>query len=346
MEFLNLDEIRTRFGPDGIRDFSPAFGKIGAITDDTQMTLFTAEGLLRAHVRGQVKGIGPVFTSVTANAYLRWLTTQGRKPRAPALQGLNEVPDNGWLIQVPELHDQRAPGLTCLSALEDMPALGAPARNSSKGCGGVMRVAPVGLFVHSVMAANPVLGFKQAFAIATELAGTTHGHPTGQLTAGVFASIVYSLAAGKSLWEATGHALCALQQCPGYEETLNALERAQRVARSRLPHEQAIRELGEGWVAEEALAISIYCALVAKTFEDGVILAVNHGGDSDSTGSITGNLLGAMFGDAAIPRRWMAEVELREVIALVADDLRAFPSWNVGDGAAEDERPWERYPGF
>jgi ADP-ribosylglycohydrolase len=319
---------------------------VGAITDDTQMALFTAEGLLRAHVRAQAKGIEPAFASVTANAYLRWLATQGRKPRVETLQGSNDGPGNGWLIQVRELHDQRAPGLTCISALEAMPALGAPARNSSKGSGGVMRVAPVGLFVHSTLANDHGTGFKQSFEIAVELAAITHGHATGQLTAGAFALIVYSLAAGQSLWEAVGHALGTLQHRPGYEETLNAIERAQRVARSRMTREQAIHELGEGWVAEEALAIAIYCALVAESFEDGVILAVNHSGDSDSTGSITGNLLGAMHGDGAIPPRWLAEVELREVIGQVADDLREFPSWKIGDGVAEGTRHWERYPGF
>jgi ADP-ribosyl-[dinitrogen reductase] hydrolase len=67
--------------------------------------------------------------------------------------------------------------------------------------------------------------------------------------------------------------------------------------------EEAIAELGEGWVAEEALAISVYCALVARDFRQGVVMAVNHDGDSDSTGAITGNLLGALHGVDAIPAR-------------------------------------------
>jgi ADP-ribosyl-[dinitrogen reductase] hydrolase len=45
IEFLRLSEIRERFGLAGLTDYAPAYGKLGAITDDTQMTLFTAERL-------------------------------------------------------------------------------------------------------------------------------------------------------------------------------------------------------------------------------------------------------------------------------------------------------------
>lgn len=51
VEFMDWPSIRQKFGERGIRDFAPAFGKLGAVTDDTQMMLFTAEGLLRAWVR-------------------------------------------------------------------------------------------------------------------------------------------------------------------------------------------------------------------------------------------------------------------------------------------------------
>jgi ADP-ribosylglycohydrolase len=85
----------------------------------------------------------------------------------------------------------------------------------------------------------------------------------------------------------------------------------------------AVQALGEGWVAEEALAISLYCALAAPDLESALLLAVNHGGDSDSTGAITGNLLGAIHGERAIPRRWLEALELRAEIERVAEELHA-----------------------
>jgi ADP-ribosylglycohydrolase len=134
-----------------------------------------------------------------------------------------------------------------------------------------------------------------------------------------------------------------------HEETLSAIEMAENLADSDLPPEEAIARLGQGWVAEQALAISIYCALVARNFRHGVILAVNHDGDSDSTGSIVGNILGAMRGVKAIPAKWLESLELRDVITELAEDLYAFKDWGIGaysQNEALNQRIWQRYPGF
>ncbi|HEX2778916.1 MAG TPA: ADP-ribosylglycohydrolase family protein, partial [Gemmatimonadaceae bacterium] len=120
------------------------------------------------------------------------------------------------------------------------------------------------------------------------------------------------------------------------EEVLAAVDRACAEAQHGASPE-AVERLGQGWVAEEALAIGVYCALVAEDdFERGVRLAVNHGGDSDSTGAIAGNILGARLGAAAIPERWLESLELRDVIERVADDLLT---------GHEDSEAWRaRYP--
>ena len=83
VEFMSLAEIRAQFGPTGIRDFSPAYGRLGAITDDTQMSLFTAEGLIRGHNRAMAKGIGGGAVGCVYHAYLRWLESQGEQPDYP-----------------------------------------------------------------------------------------------------------------------------------------------------------------------------------------------------------------------------------------------------------------------
>lgn len=164
VEFWTLSEIRSRLGPSGVTDFLPAYGTPGAITDDTQMTMFTAEGLIRAGVRWHERGICHV-PSVVWRAYLRWLLTQGHPPADPDFE-----PD-GWLIGHDLLWSSRAPGQTCLSALRSG-VRGTPLErpNDSKGCGGLMRIAPVGL-----VALRP-------FQLGCELAALTHGQPTGFLS--------------------------------------------------------------------------------------------------------------------------------------------------------------------
>ena len=145
---------------------------------------------------------------------------------------------------------------------------------------------------------------------------------------------------GATLRIACRSAIRRLAREPGHEETTVAVERALELAAAGKPSPEAVESLGGGWVAEEALAIGLYCALVAKDYARGVLLAVNHGGDSDSTGSIAGNLLGLIHGEDAIPTRWLAELELREVVATVANDL-----WcRFGAEMRREPDDVERYP--
>ncbi len=341
VEFMTRTQILHHFGPKGITQYAPAYGGLGMITDDTQMTLFTAEGLIRGWVRGCLKGI-TTYTDVTAHAYLRWLQTQGERPNRNIRLGTDEP---GWLFQQHQLHSCRAPGNTCLSALQAMRSLGEPARNDSKGCGGVMRVAPVGLFAWRQHTSS-----QDTFRLGTELAALTHGHPTGALTGGVLAVLIQLLTDGASLFEALAASKAILRTETSHEETLRAIELAEELAVSGLPHEEAVTQLGQGWIAEEALAISIYCALVARNFKHGVILAVNHDGDSDSTGSIVGNLLGTIHGVEAIPAEWLEPLELRDVITELADDLYTFIDWEIGcdehsENKALNQQILQKYPG-
>jgi len=91
---------------------------------------------------------------------------------------------------------------------------------------------------------------------------------------------------------------------------------------------------------EEALAIGVLCGLAAASPEEAIIAAVNHSGDSDSTGSITGNIVGALYGCDALPDRWVQRVELRDVIKTLANDLALVVGGNADSGAL-----WDRYPG-
>lgn len=314
VEFMSHAEILDRFGPTGITGFAPAYGGLGRITDDTQLTLFTAEGLLEGWASGCTEGSACVVRA-THRAYLRWLRTQDENPDACAG---DDAPPEGWLLGHRRLHSRRGPGPTCLTALQTAGEPGTPADNDRKGCGGVMRVAPVGLFLWRPTMAN---SYRPAFALASQLAGLTHGHPTGQLAAGVLAVLVQALLDDLSLEAALAGGKEILASHPGHEETLSLLEQAEMLARSDLPRAAAVTALGQGWLAEEALAIAVYCALVAESFTDGVVLAVNHDGDSDSTGAIAGHLLGARHGAQAIPSEWLEVLELGDVIADVADRL-------------------------
>lgn len=327
VEFLSLREIRDRFGPAGIRDFAPAYGSLGTITDDTQMTIFTAEGCLRAVTRWNERGICHAPT-IIYHAYLRWLRTQG--VMSPEPPDIDEAP--GWVMNVKALHARRAPGNSCLSALGSGRMGSIEERvNNSKGCGGVMRVAPIGLVTET-----------DPFQLGCEAAAITHGHPSGYIAAGCLALMISLINNGATIEEAALASLDRASREPGHEETTAALVRALQEARRGVkPSPRRVESLGAGWVAEEALAMSVYCALAAgDDFERGVVLAVNHSGDSDSTGAITGNLLGIRLGAGSIPQRWLDAVELRAEIEALAIDIAS-----LADGYRGGDEWWERYPG-
>jgi ADP-ribosylglycohydrolase len=330
LEFMSISQIRARFGTSGLTEFTEAYGRKGAITDDTQMTLFTAEGLLRAYSMGMERGICHP-PSVVHHAYIRWLLTQGEKSRYQSYYQFPEFPD-GWLIKVQELYSRRAPGMACLSSLKSdrMGTIEKPI-NNSKGCGGVMRIAPVGLIFE-----RP----DEAFRIGCEIAAITHGHPSGYLTAGCLAAIIALIISGASLHESLREAVAILLTNRNHEECKAAIDLALSLARNPDPSPKVVEEIGSGWVAEEALAIAIYCSIVANgDFAKGVLLAVNHSGDSDSTGAIMGNILGALLGSRSIPSKWLGGLELREVIEEISQDL-------VIKFKEDDPSWWEKYPGW
>lgn len=340
VEFMSTAEIAGKFGSGGIQDYAPAFGKLGAITDDTQMTLFTAEGVVRSWVRAFVHAPCAIPGQI-AMAYQRWLHTQGLQ------HPMHNDCLNGWLITHQNLFARRAPGGTCLSGLQSMKSKGDLANNDSKGCGGVMRVAPIGMYFATLAIKGDASKsdlLKEAFETGCRSAAITHGHPTGQLASGAFAAIVMLLLTNTSLDCAVEAVLPLLAAYPEHEETTRAIEHACRLAKERPNDSGALGDLGGGWIAEEALAIALYCALSATDFPAGVILAVNHGGDSDSTGSMAGQLLGAMYGASAIPTSWRTPLELGAVIDAVAYDLATFAYWGSGTGDAADERS-ARYQG-
>ena len=81
------------------------------------------------------------------------------------------------------------------------------------------------------------------------------------------------------------------------------------------------RTAGRRLGGEEALAIAVYCALATPDVETALLAAVNHSGDSDSTGAITGNIVGAMYGDLALPKDWVIAIEGRDLLLQLADDF-------------------------
>lgn len=290
VEFDKLATIRRRFGPQGITDLIAWQGlPAGSYTDDTQMTLATVRGMLAAHQAGA--GATAAWAAHVHRAYLAWQKTQD-DPR-----------------------QRRAPGNTCMAALYTgkMGTIDAPL-NNSKGCGGVMRTAPVGLAFRG----------EEAFGHGAAYAVVTHGHPSGYLSAGFMAELIGHLLDGAGLDEGLDRSTTTLSGYGGHGETLAKVEQARSFAEDGTPLDDAIRAIGEGWVGDEALGVAIYCALrFPDDYRAAVIAGANHDGDVDSTASMAGAIVGVRLGAQAIPAEWVAQIENRQEIESLAAQMHA-----------------------
>lgn len=270
VEFLTLDRITSKYGELGITayELDRASGK-ALISDDTQMTFFTANGILFGETRGRMRGIGAAPHDYVAMAYQDWLTTQYADYRTGSQTKRYDCGRGvSWLLDVPELYSRRAPGNTCISALSEARKnrnagdyIECP-QNNSKGCGGIMRVAPLG--IHD--ANTPIEWLDQEGAY---LSAITHGHPLGYLPAAVLTHIlnriVFPREKQMTLVEIIDEAketTRRLFDATDYLDDLCAIiDKAVRLAANHDTDRNNIRQLGGGWVAEETLAIAIYCAL-------------------------------------------------------------------------------------
>ena len=297
VEFDRLEEIRRRHGVNGLVEPQLQGGKL-VVSDDTQMTLFTAEAATRS-------GSADRFIDECRAAYLRWYETQtGRFD-----EGLE-----GLLAHAP-LWRRRAPGMSCMSALAEGGKGTTENRiNDSKGCGGVMRTAPIGLARH--------WNEQAAFDLGAAAAALTHGHPSGFYSAAAMSAIVRNLLNGVDLVVAVDRVTQRLSPHAEAKETQNAMARAVALARQSQDGQDVARgAMGEGWVGEEALAIAIYSCLVGSDFEETMRIATNHDGDSDSTASIAGQLFGAQWGLESIPWAWIEPLDVFEPLCEIGFSL-------------------------
>ncbi|NJL93344.1 MAG: ADP-ribosylglycohydrolase family protein [Anaerolineae bacterium] len=286
VEFLNWEVIVARFGPQGILEPpDPAL-----YTDDTQMTLATAEALIKVgHLELEY------FMTALGNAYLDWLFH----------------PQNN-----------RAPGNTCIRGLQKY-AANRDWRNSglvnSKGCGSAMRVAPLGYFFQHDA------DRLRAFSLASGL--ITHRHPAAQ-AASVAAAYLAKLALdGLHPREWLNPTLAFVQ---GMSEEFDAALYRLGHVEGWVDRRAALGHIGQGWTGEEAVAMALYCVRQhPDDYPATVRLAANLTGDSDSVASIAGGLSAARLGLEAIPAAWVARCENASGLQATAVALAAHRSRHI-----------------
>lgn len=304
-EFMTIAQIETRYGPGGPRDLE---GDPALVTDDTQMTLAVGWALLDAAAPTPAALEPPLRAR-----FLAWARS----------------PDNN-----------RAPGMTCLRACGEL-ARGVPWTEAtvtgSKGCGANMRVAPAGLV--------PTYDLDTLAGVAQLQAALTHGHPTALAASELTAYAVRVLRDGAtlaalpallrarcvtqrivyrgdwlgSLWQQPGVATPEAFIARGWDECLTALDRLDAALAHPDDGADPCLATGAGWIAEEALATALLCAI--RHADDPVTAlarAATTSGDSDSIACLAGAFIGAEQGLTAWPAPWLDRIEYRDDLAALA----------------------------
>lgn len=312
------EEIEEKYGNEGIRLCELSKNK-ARISCNTQLTLFTADGLLQAEAR-RIHSKSDYRESML-KAYKNWCRTQPESngPKYTIDENLSEV-YSSWLLRIPELYSERYIKEASLKEIKACCRENLTNHvNSSKDCGGLTRVAPIGLYFCS-----PSL----AAEIAAENAVLTNGHPLGYIPAASLAYFI-SLCCAKpemKLRELIINTLremdCIYQGNKYLDCFLEIMVKAVLLSKENKLDEECIREIGKGWSAEETLAIAVFCALRHENnFEDAIFAAVNHNGNRAATGSVLGTILGVYLGYKAIPKRFVQKLELKKQLMIFAEDL-------------------------
>ncbi len=306
VEFMKLKRIKKLFGEKGLTKLI-ANNKYGGIrfTDDTQLTLFTADGLLRSAVKDGKVSYPPDYDTMFAS-YRNWYKVCCQ----------NKDVKNGWISKIKGLRGEKCSGKTIMSTLSQAKkgSLSHPI-NQSKSCGGVMRSAPIGLMYNK----NP----EEAFDVAVNATALTHGHPISYLAAGVYAAMIANLVNGESIYDSITNSMQILRKQEHSEELCEIIDKAIDLAfNDQIEPQVAMKELGHGWDADEAVAMAVYASLkTPNNYEQVLINSINHDGDSDTVASIAGGIVGTALGIEKIPSHLRKKVAMERVIIDVARDL-------------------------
>jgi ADP-ribosylglycohydrolase len=289
-EFRTVKQVQKEIAPEGITGFlrlqDERFTRPwivgtdhppGTFTDDTQMSIAVAEAMLDAGRAGLSDR--DALMSAMARRFVQWFDSD-KNDRSPG----------------------ETTGIACKRLRE-----GASWREAgvveSKGCGANMRVAPIGLVVAKDL--------EQCADIARDCARITHAHPAALEGAAAAALLVALAHRSPAEMHAEVTRLCG-GRSPDFDEifakvphVLDAPADQVLVARGSTPE-----ALGEGWVAEEAIASALWCVWRhPDDYRAAVLRAVNTDGDSDSIATMAGSISGARLGLDAIPAEWRRDVE-------------------------------------
>lgn len=323
LQLMSYEDICERFEKLGaMRLPINAKADMALFTDDTQIALFTAEGINWADSLGAKEGnvnyVAYIFYALQA-----WALTQTKEIPAEYewITGRGQNAFKTKLLKSKGLYKRRSSDESMLETLAAAENLGygrlIKRINDNKDNGAIKSALPAGLYF--------ACDIELAFRMGADFSAITHTNPTGYLSAGTYAAIIAGILCGHSPLESVKAALKVLSDYDGAGEVLNAVSKAlDLIEDTETEPRDAVELLGNGENAEDALAIAVYCSVLHReSYTFAVQLAVNQDGASDTCGALTGGILGAYYGTRGIPVKWIKKLQYKNLICDICEKLEA-----------------------
>ncbi|MDE7234592.1 MAG: ADP-ribosylglycohydrolase family protein, partial [Ruminiclostridium sp.] len=199
-----------------------------------------------------------------------------------------------------------------------------------KDNGAVKRVAPVGLYFYN--------DTKKAFDMGCRAGAITHGSPVGYIAAGCYAAIIAEIVSGAEIEDAVRTVIELLGGVSDGEIMKKTLQYALELVNNESTEPlDAVKKMGYGFEAYEALAISVYCAVLHyESPRFAIQLAANHDGASDTCASMAAAMMGAYYGEQGFPKGWTDKLQYKNLISSLSEKL--IKAVCAGDDYAVDDR--------
>lgn len=222
-----------------------------------------------------------------ARRWVKWMKVDGRGIGFTTKRALTLIDRGKEPFEAGRLANQENPG-------------------RSAGNGSVMRCLPVGLRYHDEI--------DRLIRVSTQQAAITHADE-------------------RCTWGAAAVNLAVRELLHGniyfVEEVLHKIgDRAPRALRDaihRVPRESEgdlpIAIAGEAGYVVHCVEIAFWFVTHDRTLEEALIYLAQAGGDTDTNAAVAGALLGARYGETALPPRWLAQIVGQEGIAKLAEEL-------------------------
>ena len=224
-----------------------------------------------------------------ARRWVKWMKVDGRGIGITTKRALTMIDRGKEPFEAGQLTNQENPG-------------------RSAGNGSVMRCIPVGLRYHNDL--------DRLIRVSTQQAAITHADE-------------------RCTWGAAAVNLAARELLHGniyfIDEVLHRIgDRAPRVLRDaihRVPRESEgdlpIARAGEAGYVVHCIEIAFWFVTHDRSLEETLIYLAQAGGDTDTNAAVAGALLGARYGEVALPPRWVDQITGSEGIAQLAERLVA-----------------------